>query len=232
MSGKTLPRWILCSAFLSLGFSLQGSSFVIGEPPLIATGNCDPFGCPEFFGLGTYQQVYTTSPFSDTTTITGLTFYDEQVQNGAEPAGGTYTLSLSYSNNGPGDLNTLNPNSNISSGSEVFFTGSLPFLAQSTLDFAGTPFVYNPAIGYLLLTVTVTGSNDIPPTLFLDESAMDTQTSDVYFGTFNSPSNSGGLVTGFTVAPSSATPEPASLLLVLAGVAGLVVYRRRCRGFS
>jgi hypothetical protein len=227
MSRGTLSRWILGSAFLSLGFSLQASDIIIGEPPLIATGNCDPFGCPEFFGLGTYQQVYTSSPFSGATTITGLTFYNEEVPDGAEPAGGTYTLSLSYSNNAPGDLNTSSPNSNISSGSEVFFVGSLPLLSQNTLDFVGTPFVYNPAIGYLLLTVTVTAPSDHALTLFLDQSSTDAQTSDVYFGTFNSPSNTGGLITGFTTVSSIATPEPASLLLMLAGVTCLIAYQRR-----
>jgi len=227
MSRDTLARWILGSAFLSLGFSLQASDIIIGEPPLIATGNCDPFGCPEFFGLGTYQQVYTNMPFAGESTITGLTFYNEQVPNGAEPAGGTYTLTLSYSNDAPGDLNTSNPNSNISSGSQVFFADSLPLISQNTLDFVGTPFVYNPALGYLLLTVTVADPSDRTPTLFLNQSSTETQTSDVYFGTFNSPSNTGGLVTGFTTTSSIATPEPASMLLMLAGVTSLIAYRRR-----
>jgi hypothetical protein len=227
----TLSRWILGSAFLSLGFGLQASSFVIGEPPLIAIGNCDPFGCPEFFGLGTYQQVYAYSAFPGATTITGLSFYSDQVPNGAEPAGGTFTLSLSYTNSGPGDLNLTNPNANISSGSQVYFAGSLPFLAQNTLDFGGAPFAYNPALGNLLLTVTVTNPSDRALTLYLDQASLATQTTNAYFGTFDGQpisggNDMGGLMTGFTVVSSIATPEPGSLLLMLAGAAALIAYRR------
>jgi hypothetical protein len=227
MSIGTLFRWFLGSAFFSLGFGLQASSFVIGAPPLTATGNCDPFGCPEFFGLGTYQQVYASSAFPGDSTITGLTFYNEEAPNGAQPAGGTYTLSLSYSFNGPGDLNVNNPVSNISADDQVFFSGSLPFLAQTTLDFVGTPFAYNPADGNLLLTITVTDPSDNAKILYLDQSAMTDETTDVYFGTVNGGNNTGGLVTGFTVASNVATPEPGSLFLMLGGAACLIAYRRR-----
>ena len=229
MSRKILFRWILGPAFLSLSFGLQASTFIIGEPPLVATGNCDPFGCPAFFGLGTYQQVYAESAFSGDSTITGLTFYDDQVQDGANPAGGTYQLSLSYSNNGPGDLDTSNPVNNINSASQVFFSGTLPFLSQNTLDFLGTPFDYNPADGNLLLTITVTNSNDRLPTLFLDQTSMSNQTTDAYFGSVNGGNNTGGLVTGFTVASTVVTPEPSSLLLLLGG-ALLIAYRRKHHG--
>jgi hypothetical protein len=230
LSKYTLSRWILGSAFITFGFSLQASSIIIGEPPLVATGNCDPFGCPEFFGLGTYQQVYSGSAFSSATTITGLTFYDDQVPNGAVPAGGTYTLSLSYTKGSPGDLDTTNPTINVGSDSEVFFAGSLPFLSQNTLDFLGTPFAYNPAIGNLLLTVTMTDPSDRTLMLYLDQASLTTQTTNAYFGFFDGEpisggNDTGGLVTGFTLISSIATPEPGSLLLMLGG-AGLIAYRR------
>jgi len=229
MRRGTLLRWVLGSVTFSLGFGLQASSFVIGEPPLIATGNCDPFGCPEFFGLGTYQQIYTSSAFSGDSTITGLTFYDEQVQNGAKPAGGTYTLSLSYSPKALGALDITNPNENVGSDSRVFFNGPLPFLAQTTLDFPGSPFTYDPADGNLLLTVTVSKPSDNAVTLYLDQSSATAQTTDAYFGIANGGNNTGGLVTGFTVAPSTATPEPGSLFLMLGGAAALIAYRRKRR---
>jgi hypothetical protein len=232
MSRGTLSRWILGFAFLSLGFSVQASDIIIGEPALIATGNCDPFGCPEFFGLGTYQQVYAGSPsFSGESTIAGITFYNDQVQNGATPAGGTFTLSLSYTSKTPGDLDLSNPTNNISPGtSQVFFSGTLPFLSQNTLDFVGTPFIYNPAVGDLLLTITVTDPSDHALTLFLDQASSTTQTTDAFYGTFTGGNNSGGLVTGFTFASSIATPEPGSLLFMLGG-AGLIACRWRRRRF-
>jgi len=227
MSTDTLYRWILGSVFLSLGFSLQASSLTIGEPPLVATGNCDPFGCPVFFGLGTYQQVYASSAFAGESTITGLTFYNTQVTDGGNPAAGAYDLSLSYSNHNPGDLDITNPNDNISSDSQSFFSGSLPPVFQNTLDFMGTPFDYNPADGNLLLTITVTDASDRLPTLYLDEASQTTQTSDAYFGTVNGGNTTGGLVTGFTVVSGVvATPEPGSLLFMLGGIS-LIAYRRR-----
>ena len=226
MRRGTLITLLVGSAFLSLSFSLQASSLVIGEPPLTATGNCDPFGCPGFFGLGTYQQVYTASAFPGAITISGLTFYSDQVQNGATPAGGTFDLSFSYTNKALGDLDTTNPNNNITSGSQEFFDGTLPFLAQNTLDFQGTPFAYNPADGNLLLTVTIIDPTDHIPTLFLDQSSMTNQTTNAYFGNSNG-GNTGGLVTGFTeVSSVVTTPEPGSILLVLGGV-GLLLRRRK-----
>jgi hypothetical protein len=217
-----------------LGLGLQASTIAIGEPSLTATGNCDPFGCPALFGLGTYQQVYAASAFSGfsgETTIDGLTFYDDQVQNGAIPAGGTFTLSFSYTHDAPDALGTSSPSDNSFSGFQTFYSGQLPGLSGETLDFVGTPFLYNPADGNLLLTVGVTNPSDFALTLYLDQASSTAVTSNAYFGTFDgSPiegaNGMGGLVTGFTLAPNLATPEPGSLLLVLAG-AGLIAYRRR-----
>jgi hypothetical protein len=230
MGKGKLSRWIISSAFLSFGFGLQAGNLIIGEPPLTATGNCDPFGCPAFFDLGTYQQVYTDAAFSGESTITALTFYDSEIQNNAVPATGTYTLSLSYSNNGPGELNLINPNNNITSGSQVFFTGSVPQLSQNMLVFGGTAFDYNPADGNLLLTITMVDPSDLVPTLFLDQSAMTNQTTNAFFGSFNGGNNTGGLVTGFTMLPSAvSTPEPGSLFFILGGVSLIAYLRRRQR---
>ncbi len=212
---------------------------------MVGTGNCDPFGCPDFFGLGTYQQVYLSTAFPNTIAIAGLTFYDSQVGNGGTPSSGTYTLSFSYTSFNPGSLDLTNPSNNVTSGSQGFFTGTLPSLVPqgtgSWLVLMGTPFVYNPADGNLLLTVTVSGDTPTVPALYLNESQCGPLTpcppgstvvsSNAYFGNVNgSPVNggndSGGLVTGFDY---TTVPEPGSLLLVLGG-AGLIwlqIRRRR-----
>ena len=79
------------------GVSLQAGTVVLGEPAMTGTGNCDPFGCPAFFGLGTYQQVYVGSAFPGTITIDNIAFIQGQIlNNGGEPANGTYALSFSY----------------------------------------------------------------------------------------------------------------------------------------
>ncbi|MGA2576740.1 MAG: PEP-CTERM sorting domain-containing protein [Bryobacteraceae bacterium] len=233
------------------GAGLQAGTLILGQPPVQATGNCDPFGCPAFFGLGTYQQVYTESAFPGTITIDSLAFYQGQIlTNGGVPAGGTYTLGFSYTSDAPGNLSLANPNDNIGTGSETFYTGTLPPLTSdggtsNLLLFSGTPFAYDPADGNLLLTVSVTGATNSAPFLYLDEAQCGPTTvcplgdsvvsSNAYFGTYKGAPISGGndigglvSVFAYTVSSGNPTPEPASVLLVLAGI-GLIGYYRRSR---
>jgi hypothetical protein len=227
---------------MAAGLSLQATSIVVGNPPMPNSGNCDPFGCPGFIGLGTYQQVYLSSDFPSTISIDGVTFYD-QVANGGLPAGGNYTVSFAYSSYDPGDLNLNSPSNNITSGNQTFFTGTLPVLTPEPggdfLTLTGNPFVYNPAIGNLLMTVTVTNSSNPGPALYLNEDQCGPKTAcpvgvsvvsgDAYFGTSNNGNAQGGLVTGFDYTTLIGTPEPGSMLLVLTGAA-LVGYKLRRRG--
>ena len=98
-----------------------------GAPPTSGTGNRDPLGCPGFFGLATYQQVYSSAAFAGAMDIDGLTFFQSQVAgNGGQPAGGTYTLSLSYTAYVPHDPSLAGANADIDLGSQAFFTGALP----------------------------------------------------------------------------------------------------------
>lgn len=237
---------------LVLTCTSQAGTLVLGQPATPATGNCDPFGCPAFFGLGTFQEVYSSTAFSSAITIDGLAFVQAQiVHNGGVPAGGTYTLAFSYTQDAPGNLDLTDPNKNISSGSETFFSGTLPALTpangQNLLAFTGTPFAYDPSSGNLLLTVTIAGASNAQPPLYLDQAQCGPKTfcppgssvvtSDAYFGGgTNGGNNSGGLVTAFdyTVPTGLAAPEPGSLLLALAGIGviGYTSWRRNVRARS
>jgi hypothetical protein len=252
MSTSIVKRVVLCLAVTSL--SLQASSVLVGNPPLIDTGNCDPFGCPHTFGLVTYEQVYLASAFPGPMNIYGLTFFDGQVLNGGQEGSGNFSVSLSYTPVAPGALNLTTPTANVGSDSQTFFGGALPALVQEptgqeliipetpTL----TPFAYNPADGNLLLTVTVSGTvANGSPALFLNQSACGPKTGCrsggtsvvsgyAYYGTLNGAPVSGGndfggLVTEFDYASPVPTPEPASWPLALGGMVILAywTYRRR-----
>jgi len=245
---RAVCRSVICLTIVCL--SVRGNTVVLGNPPMLGTGNCDPFGCPAFLGVTTYQQVYAATAFPGLIDIDGLTFYQGQVHNPlAAPAGGTYTLSLSYTSLAPGDLSLTNPANNIGSGSQTFFSGALPPLTPegptgAYLAIDGTPFVYNPADGNLLLTVTITGASDNYPALFLNEAACGPKTlcppgsfvvsSDAYFATVNGVAVSGGndlggLVTGFDYSTTTTTPEPISFLLVLGPVGLFLTFRAHRR---
>ncbi|MFN7998763.1 MAG: PEP-CTERM sorting domain-containing protein [Bryobacteraceae bacterium] len=217
--------------------SLGTDTLVIGQPALTYTGNCDPFGCAALFGLGVYEQVYSSQAFSGALTISSVAFFNTAIKNGGQPSGGTYTLELSYTTHSPGALDLSNYANNIGAGNEVFYTGTLPSIADQMLSFAGTPFQYDPSQGNLLLTVLVSNPSDTYPNLSLDQAASKTVTSSAYFGTYRgSPisggNTSGGLVTafGFTSAAQPGTvPEPGSLYLMLGGGVALIagIARRR-----
>ncbi|HEY6344690.1 MAG TPA: hypothetical protein VIY49_24610 [Bryobacteraceae bacterium] len=200
------------------------SSVVIGLPAIVDSGNCIPFGCDALFGTTTYQQVYTASAFSGPFDIDGIDFFNTQFLNGGLPGGGVYTFTLSYTSESPGALNLTNPLNNIGSGSQEFFSGALPAISGDLMSFAGTPFLYNPALGNLLLTVTITGGTNGSTILYLDQSQSAAQTSRAYFGT-DTGGNDPGLVTQF----DSAVPEPSFLIPTLTSLGILGYIRKRKR---
>jgi len=224
------------SAVANAGILATELSTTVGQPAMRNTGNCDPFGCPQFFGLTTYQQIYASAAFSSPMAIDDITFFDSSVNNGGQPAGGLYTLSLSYSSRPLSGLDLTNPGNDISTGLDVFFSGTLPALSSGELSFSGSPFLYNPAAGNLLLTVTVSNPSDNSTPLYLDQSSSKSQTTNAYFGSYlgqpvSGGNNVGGLVTRFSYAAHGTTvPEPGSWLLLVSGLMAGVAVRVWRRG--
>jgi len=227
-----LKKSLFCVAGLALAWQSLATpahasvidSVTVGEPALRRTGNCDPFGCPEFFGLSAFVQVYAGAAFRGPLMIDDIAFFDTVVQNGGLPAGGDYSVYLSYTSLSPGgiDLNGF-PGAG---GKKPFYSGELPSLSGSVLDISGTPFYYDPSDGNLLLTVIVSGASDAANRLYLDQAAGTNYTTSAYSSLIDGKvvtggNNFGGLVTGFNYTPASSAPEPGTLFLMLAGV-GLI----------
>lgn len=192
-----------------------------------AGANSFPFGDSNY--LGEYQQVYDGSLFSGSVNITQLTFF-------AGPGfpfdkiSGNYTLHLSTTAAGVGSLSTVYAN-NIGADNSLFFSGTV----SNVLSFTGTPFLFDPTQGNLLLDVFVNTSNS---TRSRFAAGCSTQINRVFnffgnsasYGIGGSPGqctpNSYGLQTQITFTPA-AVPEPLTLSLFGAGAAGLAALRRR-----
>jgi len=159
--------------------------------------------------------------------ITGIDFFNTQVLNGGLPDSGTYTFNLAYSSKLVGQLDNTNPANNITFGNQAFFSGPLPSVTGGLLSFTGTVFSYDPSLDNLLLTVTISGAVDHSPTLTLDDQDPKTtaQVSRSFFGSFSGRGD--GLVTQFDSNVPAGVPEPASVMLAAAALAGIAFARAR-----
>ena len=184
-----------------------------------------------------YQQLYAGSQFSGGGLITQIVFRPDATAGQAF----TSTLSdiqidLAYTNAADDGLSTTYAN-NITAGDTVVFArGPLTLSSAFTgppngpKDFdiiitLTTPFLYNPALGNLLLDVRNFGGGS---TTFFDAVATTGDgVSRVYNQNVNGTTGStdtSGLVTGFVI-----VPEPGTAALLLAGGGTLLAWFAGCR---
>jgi len=213
---------LLCA--LSVG-TVFGSSVTIGSDN---GSNAFPFGGP--FGTNTgsdYQEAYAASDFSGPMLITGIDFFLGNGFTGSLYAG-TYTLSLSVISSNIGSLSSTNLAGNIGSDDTVFEVANLKGSAPSVLTFTGTPFLYDPSLGNLLLDISITGGKGGSTAAYQDSEGVGTGIARYQnFGLNNGLGY--GLVTEFDSTASMAnTPEPGTLpLMACLGLVGLLVQRLR-----
>jgi hypothetical protein len=203
--------------------TLLGSSITVGSDN---GANVFPFGGPYLSNPGTdYQEAYASTNFSGPELITGIDFFQAAGFTGTIYSG-TYTLSLSIISANIGSLSSTNLASNIGSDNKVFDAVVLSGAAPAKLIFTGTPFLYDPSQGNLLLNISIAGGSGGSGVAFQDNEGVGTSVA--RYQNFGLNNGAGwGLVTQFdSTSQGPAVPEPGTLSLFGCALAAVMFVKR------
>lgn len=222
----------------ALAFAVAASAAAPASASVIVgsnnSGNCYPLLCNDS-GTDTgvtmdYQQVYSASAFSGPITINSVTFFFAPGYGGTSTIlSGDYELYLSYAANPVGSLSATLAD-NISGAQTLFASGHSDGTEDTNPSFTvfGGPFDYDPANGDLLMEIIASNQAIVPNGSgngYLQADDSTAVTSRVYCvaGSDCTP-DTAGLVTEFNA--DGTVPEPLTLSLVGAGLAGMAAARR------
>lgn len=208
----------LLEIFVFFAGSLSAASITIGLPATPANGNCIPFGCPggPIGVISEYQQIFAASSFSSPISIMQISFFNTQLSPGTITSA-TYNFSLSTSSRTVSGLSSTLA-SNIGADSRAFFSGVLSGpIPGGILTITGSPFLYNPANGNLLLDIAISGqaTNQTVSSVFLDQSDGTAGTTNRAVTTTLGSLGGAGLITRFT---DTSVPEPGTFAFLCAGL--------------
>lgn len=245
-----------------LGFTLGActlqANVIVGAPGNPGVGDCVPFGCALLDPSGTsavpseYQQIFDSSLFAGPITISGLTFFLNNVDNVSTGIPNTiypssYTVTFSVVSIAVNGLDSTVENNINPATARTFYAGTPadPVTGGSRFTIAGLPFTYDPSRGNLLLDISNTpfDPTNTSLTMFPD---INSASGGFFSSAFDSdphpigcPDGSAGVTTGCTGLNSglvlefetaTATPEPATIWLGMACCAAIIVRCRRIRG--
>ena len=186
--------------------------------------NCYPFSCAASDGETVYQQIYTSSAFSGTTSFDSIDFFKSY---GTSLDSATYDVSFSTTSKFVSGLDTSNYLNNIGSDSSSFGTFNLSGLMPDTLSLSGNTFNYDPNAGNLLMTVLL--SNLTEPhsyQSFFQADSSGSSASRLYSGGLYSSQDSVALVTRFNTT-SRPVPVPGMALGLLISGSWLAAKHRK-----
>jgi hypothetical protein len=200
-----------------------------------ALGNAFPFGNYHFLPANRYQQLYAASRFAGPVWIDAIRFENGSSARQGDPTAigaGEYLMRLGPTGRAENALAT-DFDANPAGALATFHAGAV---GPGGLRLAGTPFLYDPARGNLLLDVTVLSQVDFS-SLGLDFSRSESDGTSRVFNTFPLPftpsvvrADAFGLITTFETRPA-VVPEPGATALLATGLGALALaHTQRKRG--